>query len=430
MSWRDDLRPASFRGVAFSVTASDSEFGRRTAQHEYPLRDTPYAEDLGRKQRQYSVDAYVFGEDYLAKRDALIDACEQPGPGQFVHPYYGTKQVSCTACRVSEGTNDGRMARLSLTFMEAGERVFPAASSDFLSRLGVAGDGVFSSTGGWFERVFSVARLPQTYIDRAVSQVQALGTHLEGIRGIAETATGFYRTAHQLVTEAVNLVAAPAALASGIMGAVGAISDLRFDWGSISNAYASLAGLGGSIADMTAYTPTDSAGRVEVARPLFGFGDPSTGDAAFSPTPTGAPATSTRAKEQKNTAAITALVRTAAVVVAVQAAGEKKYKTYQNALAERDELCEEIDLLSEEIDDDEVFQALQELRAVLTQAIPNPGEDLPDLVTIRNNVTRPSLVIAYDLYESMSREADLVARNRVEHPGFVPAGVDLEVIRG
>ena len=289
MSWRDDLRQGSFRGVAFGVVLSDTEFGRRNAQHEYPLRDTPYAEDLGRKQRQYTVEAYVVGDDYIAKRDQLIDACEQPGPGQLIHPYYGTKQVSVVSCRVSENAGDGRMARLSITFAEAGERIFPAASADLLSRLGIAGDGVFSSSSSWFERAFSVARMPQQYVDRAVAQVQALGQHLQGIRGIADTATGFYQSANRLVTDAVSLVAAPAELASRVVGAVSAISDLRFDWDSITGAYGALTGLGVSITDAVAYTPTDVAGRVEVARPLFEFGDPANGEDAFSPTPTGAP---------------------------------------------------------------------------------------------------------------------------------------------
>ncbi|WP_431355959.1 DNA circularization N-terminal domain-containing protein, partial [Algimonas porphyrae] len=51
MSWRDQLEKASFRGVPFHVSRSGGEVGRRVQLTEYPLRDRPYAEDLGRKAR-------------------------------------------------------------------------------------------------------------------------------------------------------------------------------------------------------------------------------------------------------------------------------------------------------------------------------------------------------------------------------------------
>lgn len=430
MSWRDDLRPASFRGVEFGVSSASTERGRRVVQHEYPLRDTPYSEDLGRKQKAFTVEAYVLGDDCKAKRDALIDALEQSGPGQLVHPYYGTVQVVAGPYTITQSPTEGRIERFSIPFYEAGERIFPAASADFLSRLGTAGDGVFSSSASWFSSAFSVARMPQKYIDRAISQVQALGTQLGVIRAVAETATGFYRSAHSLVTTAASLVTVPATLASGVIGAVNAIGGLRFDWGSVSNAYTALAGLGGTISDLSAYTPTDSAGRVEAARPLVDFGSPTSGQEAFSPAPSSAPKTSTRYREQANTQAIVALVRTAAVVVMAKSAAEKKYKTYQSAIAERTEISAQIESLMLTTQSDAVYESLQKLSSVFVKSIPARGEDLPDLVTVRNNIARPSLVIAYDLYESLDLESDIVARNHVAHPGFVPSGVDLEVIRG
>lgn len=47
MSWKNKLRPASFRGASFGVESHQTEQGRRTQVHEYPGRDDPYVEDLG-----------------------------------------------------------------------------------------------------------------------------------------------------------------------------------------------------------------------------------------------------------------------------------------------------------------------------------------------------------------------------------------------
>ena len=88
-----DLRSASFRGVRFDVDARTVTVGRRVVLHEYPQRVTPYAEDLGRKARRYKVDAFIIGSDSAIRRDLLLAALEKPGPGQLVHPDFGTLMV-------------------------------------------------------------------------------------------------------------------------------------------------------------------------------------------------------------------------------------------------------------------------------------------------------------------------------------------------
>ena len=126
MAWRENLVPASFRGVEFSIDGHESPLaGRRVQTHEYPGQDRPFTEDLGRRTKRYTFDAWVLGAEYMDQRDRLIEACDMPGPGELVHPYYGTRQVMCTACDVTERTQDGGMARFSLEFTDAGTNQFP-----------------------------------------------------------------------------------------------------------------------------------------------------------------------------------------------------------------------------------------------------------------------------------------------------------------
>ena len=80
-------------GVPFHTTESDTGVGRRNEVHEYPLRDLPYADDLGRRAREFQVNGYVVGENYLQERDALIEALEAYGPGELIHPKYGMLNV-------------------------------------------------------------------------------------------------------------------------------------------------------------------------------------------------------------------------------------------------------------------------------------------------------------------------------------------------
>ncbi|WP_172904159.1 DNA circularization N-terminal domain-containing protein, partial [Escherichia coli] len=79
--WRDRLQDASFRGVPFKVEEESAGTGRRVETHEYPNRDKPYTEDLGKITFRPSITAYVVGDDCFDQRDRLIEALNKPGPG-------------------------------------------------------------------------------------------------------------------------------------------------------------------------------------------------------------------------------------------------------------------------------------------------------------------------------------------------------------
>lgn len=118
---RRRLKQASFRGVFFQMESHEFETGRRTVKNEYPERDQPFIDDLGRKSREFTLSAFVSGRFVQEERDKLIDACEEKGSGLLIHPYYGTKEVSCTGCRVSESALETGIIYLELSFVESGE---------------------------------------------------------------------------------------------------------------------------------------------------------------------------------------------------------------------------------------------------------------------------------------------------------------------
>jgi prophage DNA circulation protein len=55
---------------------------------------------------------------------------------------------------------------------------------------------------------------------------------------------------------------------------------------------------------------------------------------------------------------------------------------------------------------------------------------LPSIKTIIPERTTISLLLAYDLNESIENEQDIIDRNAIRHPGFIPAKDPLEVISG
>jgi prophage DNA circulation protein len=76
--------------------------------NEFPTRDEPFTEDLGRRIRQYRVRGHVVGPLWEATRYVLISACEDSDQvGTLVHPYLGPLRVRCIDFEVSEDKDQG-----------------------------------------------------------------------------------------------------------------------------------------------------------------------------------------------------------------------------------------------------------------------------------------------------------------------------------
>jgi len=137
--WRQNLQPASFRGVPFFVHTDAKASGRRIVEHEFPKADIPFAEDMGRRARRFRVAAYILYSpsvtpDYQAARDNLINALESgAGPGLLVHPTLGVDMVVVDTFSDTERLQEaGGISEFEIEFLEAGSTAFstPVANTN------------------------------------------------------------------------------------------------------------------------------------------------------------------------------------------------------------------------------------------------------------------------------------------------------------
>lgn len=141
--WKLNLKPASFRGAFFHVEVDARASGRRTALHEFPKKEKPYAEDMGRRARHFTVVGYLIGPDYQAERDALIEALETEGSGTLVHPTYAdVDSVNNLHYSVTERRERGGYAEVEMVFVEAGESVNAQLQPDTQSAVTGSVNGV------------------------------------------------------------------------------------------------------------------------------------------------------------------------------------------------------------------------------------------------------------------------------------------------
>src|SRR5262245_53821924 len=117
-AWRYNLLPASFRGAHFHVESGSKESGRRIVTHEFPKKELPYSEDMGRRAYEFSVRGYIISypfdtdssdpgyelqlRDYRIARDALDQELVRGEPGILQLPTLAPMLVVCPRYRLSE----------------------------------------------------------------------------------------------------------------------------------------------------------------------------------------------------------------------------------------------------------------------------------------------------------------------------------------
>lgn len=107
-SWSDELYPASFRGVPFEVDADDGSFSRRGQLFEFPNAINLLLRIWGAPPERYEPNGLRDRQRLMSKRDKLVKAIEQFGPGKLVHPFYGTMTVSIIeSAKVSHSSSEG-----------------------------------------------------------------------------------------------------------------------------------------------------------------------------------------------------------------------------------------------------------------------------------------------------------------------------------
>jgi len=412
-AWRKQLQPASFRGVAFHVKGADSEVGRRTVLHEYPQRDEPFAEDMGRKARGFKVEAIVIGPDYFKARDALIEALETKGSGVLVHPYYGQRTVALASpARISESPDEGGLARFSLDFVEAGENVQPSARPDTQSLVESAASDARLAIGEDFASLFSVDGMPEfverSALDVAHEVMAALDSVRRGMIPDLSIVSDYVSAGLGIFNSLGSLIRVPSDLASGFLGL-----------------FSGLSGIGRS-----------ARASFLALRSLFGYGKRGNSYGGVYGTygttlPTVPLTTPARVQRAANQEALAALTRRAAIVEASRASSVMTFDSYNQAAAVRDELAERLDIEAEAAPEP-IYAALTALRVAVVRDITTRGADLARVSEWVLPATLPALVASYRIYGDATRDADLISRNAgvVRHPGFVPGGRPLEILVG
>jgi prophage DNA circulation protein len=456
MAWRDEMGRVTlpdgrvlvggrFRGVPFRTVDAEIKVGRRNVVNEYPQRDLPYVDDLGRKARRFVVDAYVIGDNYFAERDALIEAFETKGSGELIHPRYGSRKVSVEGdVSIKESPERGGMARISVTFVEDTSNTFPKSVEDTVSQLEAATNAADEATEAAFAEEFSVEG-PSVLASQA----------MDGLRGLTSTVAGLLQMARQVTS--VGGLATIAGLVGGLTGNLAAlirtpvvlVQSLRSIYAQLVqelrrpvSAFAELqsvffankrspaVALSGST---RARSLANDTARADLQRRLSLTNQARVLAVAIQPLSTfsgrRAVATTGSGGVRSLSGQMQATGVTVATTTATDTTAETVIATSEQAVALRDALIAQIDAEIEVNDPPaQVALTLSRVRAAVVRDVAARSEFLQSRSTYTPQAVLPALVLAHRIYQDATRADELVARNSVSHPAFMPAR-PLEVLR-
>ena len=153
------------------------------------------------------------------------------------------------------------------------------------------------------------------------------------------------------------------------------------------------------------------------------------------------------ARQSANLVAIINFVRVNAITVAIRTAVRVNYDSYDSAIEMTEEIVGELDALLLSLGNDSAdtdydpynvtisspgfYQAVQTLRPAFVEAMFSIGASLVRITEFEvPSATLSSLVLAYDKYLDLDREAEIIARNipLISHPGFLPGGKIIEIL--
>lgn len=394
----DTLRKASFRGVEFNVTQGDLGVGRRTQTNEYPLRDIPFVEDLGRSVRTFSLSGFFVGESYLDDWQKLQKALETEGSGELIHPWLGRKLVIATGVANVSFSVVKNYIEFSVTFTESGELIYPNASVDTKAKTVQSAHKLKKAILKDFTEQFNLTSA-QDFVKNSVAEkikgfLSSPLTQLSGAITNAEQAAKIANSAVTLVSMPSNVLGAELIDALGL----GDISQAIGSWRSV----VAKAKLIGESRDLN-----DNGYKLYISGPNEAI-EANASD-AFD-------------KLVRRVQVHNAVLATANIGTEFDRLNENepvKAISYDEVIKLRDGLLETID--KEQFSaSDEVFQALADCRSSVWADLSERAENNAKLFEYTPNQVMPSIVVAYEVYEDATRDVEIVERNHIARGGFVP----------
>lgn len=405
--WPRTLRRASYRGARFWVETDEIETGRRLVVHEFPHKDVPYVEDMGRTANRIQVTAYVASDNADAEERALRRACEAGGAATLSLPI-DRLQAHCESCRRTFAKDRQGFIAFSLSFVREGTGAGPFPVAYLAQLVGWGAAAIAEPLAALFQARFATLGLPGFVKNSAADTIRDMAAAIDaGLRMIpltSDKAPELLRLAGELYADATDLADA------------GARGDRYGERSFVAEAETRTPALIGRLDEVL--DAAAEAAEPAIAADFFA----SLVDYGLDASPRSRSTPAARA-EARNTEMLGQALR---ILALGRYAGAIVARTYDDRRAAIQARADAAELFDAELmrltgaDSHPVYVALDELRGRVAEHLSQLITDLAPVLIVGAAQSMPSLWWANRLYGDAARAAELVRRNRVKHASFMP----------
>lgn len=426
--WSKTLWAASYKGFPFFFERDEQQGGLDILVHEFPGSDQNFNEDMGESARYYSGTAYVTGDAADTQAIAFIAVLVSHGPGLLVLPTDGP--VLVRAMKPFKRTADkDRLGYLAfeVNFVREGA-TSPLISVPYLGQqASSAATALASAITAVAPSLFVVAGQPEYVAAAASSEIQAAIAAVDVIRTTYPVTTSVSQSVAaqvQAIALAAPLLLDPAgpntsdvaalAAAMGTAAPATSAATMSVDAGITALASAVVAIVGSLASGMQAPVGQDA-----MAALIDLYGPPAQAAQAG----IAAALSQNAANAAQNVLGAQQLVRLSALTAWANALLNVTYTDRPQGVTARAEAAERFEIELNNCPGAAfagLYVAIENLQGSVVQFLTQLIANLAPVVTVEARISMPSLVWAWQLYQDPTRAVDLVLRNNVRHPSFMP----------
>lgn len=385
--WEKRYLQASFRGVNFFVNSASTKGGRRNVKHIFPKNDTIEHEDLGRQEVDFTLDAYLLGDDYFDQRTKFENALNQPGIGVLIHPYRGTLNVVVNSFDANETTEKGRFISYSINF-SLQEIIRATVSAPSLKwRLSDTKEKLKEKVTSNFIDIYSLVGKPA----KAVADAR---TTLD--KGLS------------FITSAKKIVASMADFQRQVENTRGRLIALSLNAEFLADEIIDLTSFGTDFSTGVTFgvDSTNARDQYREQKEIREFLNSLEG--------TNSEDRSYPAYQIKQLISLSAIISQCTILGAIE------FETINDAKETQDDFLKSLEyFLKDSNTSDDLYAQIEDTRVNIFEALQDKYINLPELIYYKPEIKTNTLKLSYSLYGNLDNEQDIIDRNLIVHPGFV-----------
>ena len=368
----------SFKGVPFFIKEYERQNGgRNIVSKPVPFSSNFVNQDLGGKIPSFPIDAYLVGDECKEARDNLIDACNEEGSGELVHPFFGKFRAECIGINVSGSLDGVNYCTLGLEFRPVSAAEGRPVQTDLAGVTKRSAAEFQNNSVGKFASVFSIVGKGKNIVDNAVNVTEnAMNSALSAREALA-TANDFVGEIGNIKANAAVLMMAPADFAARLLNVVTATKEM-FGIESDGN-------------DVDEYLAMLNDLRAE-----------NSGE-----NPSGR---------------IASLMKCLVASMVASSLVDAKFASVDDAAAMQNQITDAFEWLLDSVDDVDDYMSISNLQSASLGYLRSAMENIAIVLEKNIDYSNNALQLVYDVYGGIDRVGDVLERNSLVQGLFVLPG--------